>query len=336
MNSYERLFNRLEGKPVDRAPNLSILMAFAAKYAGTKYSKFCCDYKSKVEANIKCAEKFGVDVVTVMSDPYCEAYDFGQKIEFPPDGQPLCKKHLLSEVSDIKKLKIVNPLDSVRMLNTVKTVELYKQEVKGVYPIVGWVEGAFAEANDLRGMNNLMMDLYDEPEFVKELMDISCQQAILFAKAQIEAGADIIGVGDAVASIISPTVYTEIVLPYEQKLISEIHNKGAKAKLHICGDISHLIKHICKSGADIIDIDHMVDFDLCVKEFAGKSSANGNIDPVEALYAGNPETVRQAVTKCLEAADSNTLISSGCEVPRDTPLDNLLAVVNTLKEYGQQ
>lgn len=333
MNPYERVHNRLAGKPVDRAPNLNILMAFAAKYTGAGFDQFCLDYRCLADANINCNEYFGIDMLNTMSDAFRETYDFGAKIEFPPDSLPVCEERLIREPADLKKLKLFDPLSSTRMLDRIRAVEYYKKETGNRYSILGWVEGAFAEAADLRGVSEIMMDLYEEPELVRDLLAICCEEAILCAREQIKAGADFIGVGDAVASLISPALYREFVLPFEQKLFQEIHAAGAKVKLHICGNINHLLDDIWKSGADIIDIDWMVDFGKTVEKLKGHASASGNFDPVSILLRGTPDSVKKAVWDCLKMGDERTFISAGCEVPKLTPYENLKAVDEALKEY---
>ncbi|HEY5583282.1 MAG TPA: uroporphyrinogen decarboxylase family protein [Ruminiclostridium sp.] len=334
MKPYDRVYNRLQGKPVDRAPNLNILMAFAAKFIDIPLDKFCTDYKYLTRANIKCNEAFGIDMLNTMSDPFREAADFGAEVIFPYDNLPLCKKRFLEDYSDIKKLKIFKPIDSKRMLDRIHAIEYYKQETGNNYSILGWVEGSLAEAADLRGVSNFMEDFYDEPEFAKELMTICLEEGVICAKEQIKAGADFIGIGDAVASLLSPAMYLEFVLPFEQKLIKEIHDNGAKVKLHICGNISHLLDHIRLSGADIIDIDHMVDYKTSVSKLKGFASVNGNMDPVSIVNQGTPETVKKAVYECLLSGDEYSFISSGCEIPKSTPNENLKAVDLALNEYA--
>lgn len=334
MTPYERVNNRLKGKPVDKAPNLSILMTFAAKYIGVSYDRFCKDHRYLVEANIKCNEAFGIDMLSTMSDPYREAFDFGAKIEFPYDDLPKCKEYPIKNISDIINLKRFEPNASVRILDRIKAIELYKKEAGNHYPVLGWVEGAFAEAADLRGVNEIMMDVYDEPEFLRELVNVSCEQAILCAKAQIQAGADFIGIGDAVASLVSPSIYNEFVLPFEKKIIEEVHEAGARVKLHICGNVTHILDLMVETGADIIDIDSMVDFKSAIDMFNGHCSACGNFDPVRILYNGSPENVKTAVEYCLSVSDRYTFISPGCEVPKDTPFENLKAIDDALNEYS--
>jgi len=334
MTSYERVYARLEGKPVDRVPNLNILMQFAAKYIGVPYGKYCTDYRCLVEGNIKCCRDFSIDMVSAISDPFRETSGFGADVIIPYDDVPLCKDYLLKGYGDVKKLKTVNPYEAERMYDRIKAVELYKQSVAGEFPILGWCEGPIAEASDLRGINQICLDLIDEPEFVEELMDICVENAIAFASEQIKAGADFMGVGDAAASLIGPRVYEEYVLPREKKLFDAIHSMGARVKLHICGNITPMLDLLPLTGADIIDIDWMVDFEEAIRKFGGRASVCGNFDPVKILLQGNQEDVWRSVKDCLDVSDDRTFISAGCEVPKFTSPENLKAVYEALKHYG--
>lgn len=331
MNSIERVYNRLEGKQVDKVPNLNIVMQFAAKYINVPYGKYCTDYRYLVEGNIKCCRDFGIDMVSVISDPFRETAGFGGNVIINFDDVPSCKDYLIKDYSDLKKLTVTDPLRSERMLDRIKAVELYKESVGGEFPVLGWIEGPIAEASDLRGVNEICFDLIDEPGFVRELMEICVENAIVFAREQVKAGADFIGVGDAAASLLGPDMYKKFVLPLEKKLFDEIHSMGAKVKLHICGNITPLLEFLPLTGADIIDVDWMVDFSEAVCAFKGKASACGNFDPVKVLLQGSIKDVESSVKNCLNVGDETTFIAAGCEVPKLTPVDNLKAVDLTLR-----
>lgn len=330
MNSYKRLLSCIDGNTVDKIPNLSILMAFAAKYSGIKYPAFILEPEAMVEANLKCHEDFGIDVVTVMSDPYGETHDYGAIIEYPEDANPKCRVPFLESLDDIGNLKVCPVKEGGRMEGRLKTISLYKKAVKGKVPIVGWVEGAFAEYIDLRGINNAMLDVYDDLEKVKYALDIITEQAIIYLKEQINSGADVIGVGDSVASLISREMYRDLVLPYEKKIICAIHEAGAKSKLHICGDITALLDLIPESGADILDIDWMVDYENAVELIGDKLSINGNLDPVKVIMSGTPEKIACEVLELSKLRNEKAMISGGCEIPSLTPHENLFAIHEAL------
>jgi len=335
MNAIERVYKRLKGDVVDRAPNTNIIMQFAARYIGVKYGEYCTDYRYLAEANIKCCRDFGIDMVSAISDPVREASGLGSIVIVNDDNVPYCKEPLIKHYSDLKKIKKVLPHQSERMLDRIKAIEYYKENAGKEFPILGWCEGPLSLAGELRGVNEICMDLIDQPEFVEELMDICLEISISFAQEQIKAGADFIGVGDAAASLIGPKLYQEYVMPREKRLINSIHEAEAKAKLHICGNITPLLELLPSTGADIIDIDWMVDFEKANKIFNGKTCACGNFDPVKILLQGTTEDVKNSVKECLMKGDKYTFISAGCEVPKYTPYENLKAVTEALYEFSR-
>lgn len=334
MNSIERVENRLRGKPVDRVPNLNIIMQFAARYINVPYGKYCTDYRYLVEGNMKCCQDFGIDMVSAISDPYRETSGFGGNIIILEDDVPRCTDYYIKEYSDVKKLKPIDPAQSERMNDRLNAISLYQQVCGSEFPILGWVEGAFAEANDLRGVYNLMVDLHKEPAFVKELIELCLEQSILFARQQIKEGAQYIGIGDATASLVSPKFYKELILPAEKRLIDEIHKNGARAKLHICGNTTALLDLMAESGADIIDIDHLVDLKAAFEKIGEKALVCGNFDPVSILLDGDVAMVKESVRSCLDIGKNRIIISAGCEVPKFTPPENLKAVSEVLEEYS--
>lgn len=332
MRAKERFYNFINGKAVDRRLNFNIFMEFASNFAGYTMDTFCKDYKVLVDANIKAAREFEVDLVGVMSDPYCETADYGANIVFPFNKLPHCSEPFIKTYEDVKKLKPIIPENSVRMYNRVEAIKKYKEEVGDEFPILGWCEGMAAETSDLMGLSNMIVALYDEPEMMKEIMDICFESAINCIKAQVEAGADIIGIGDAASSVMGPILYKEWVLSYEQKLFAEIKNLGAIGRLHICGDITPLLDDIRKCGANIVDIDWMVDFKLTREKLSDKMIICGNFDPVSVLLQGDIETVKRAVRKCIDDGGENAIIMAGCEVPVSTPHANIKAVSEVLWE----
>jgi MtaA/CmuA family methyltransferase len=220
------------------------------------------------------------------------------------------------------------------MTQTILAIELYKRELGDEYPVIGWVEGCMAEAADLRGVNEFLMDVACEEAFVTDLLDICLEQALVYAKAQIDAGADIIGVGDAVASVAGPRCYKQYALPYQEKLLRAIHDMGAKTKLHICGDVTPFLELLPAEHCDIIDLDWMVPLEKAAVLYGDTCVLCGNYNPVSVLLQGTQETVAQAVKDCAKIGGSRYISAAGCEVPRDTPPENLLAVARTLKELA--
>ncbi len=305
---------------------MPILMAFKARFAGVNYESFATDHRVKADANVQCAEHFGYDVVDVMSDPYCETQGFGGEIEYPSDDVPRCPNPPLSSTKNLGCLLEPDPHRSKRMANTVNTVRAYRKRVFQEYSIHGWVEGPAAEAADLRGVQAILMDVLLDPHWCAEVMDVCTDVAIAFAQAQIDNGADVIGVGDSICSQLPPDVYAELVVPRQQRLFESIRAVGGNSRLHICGDITHLLPFFKDLGVDILDVDHLVDI-VAVREAVGTSVVlAGNLDPVADLLHGTPEGVREKTRRIYESIGDPMIVTAGCEIPRDTPHENLKAL----------
>ncbi|MBC8373886.1 MAG: uroporphyrinogen decarboxylase, partial [Planctomycetes bacterium] len=187
----------LAGEAVDFIPRTPILMQFAAEYIGSDYAQFASDFSVLVRANERCAVDFGIDQLSSISDPYRETQGFGSEITYRTDATPI-STHPLAETKDLSTLSRPDPLQSERMRDRVNAVEAYKKQFGGRYSILGWVEGPAAEAADLRDVAAFMMDTVTDEPFARELLDLCLETGIEFAEAQIRAGADTIGIGDAV------------------------------------------------------------------------------------------------------------------------------------------
>ena len=333
MNSFTRVMNRLEGKPVDRIPNLSIVMMFAAKELGVSFSQCCSDHRLLTDAAFACHRRYGIDMVCAISDSMREAEGFGTQVIFPDEGVPYAARMRLQKLADIDTLRVIDPSMGRRMSDTVEAVRLMGQRSSNEVPVVGWVEGPLAECCDLMDMQHVFMNLLDEPEAMHQLLEICTQQGILFAQAQIEAGAHVMGIGDSAASLVGPTLYEEFVLPYQQKMIRAIHQMGCKVKLHICGNISPVMYLVARTGADMVDCDAMVDMEQAADVLPKDTCICGNIHPVEVMYQGTPEMVKAEACRCMVLGRrNNSFLAPGCEVPKDTPPENMFALLEALKE----
>ena len=330
MNGIQRTLDFLAGKPVDRQPFHPIIMRWAAKYAGVKYRDFCLDYRAKTTAMIKSADDFGMDWVTVLSDPWVEAEAFGIKVEYPEDNLPVDTGGRLPDLESAAFVRAYKPLEHARCTNRINEVREFKRLVGDKYFIVGWVEGPVAAYADIRGVTEAAMDFLDDPDTCGKAMDVIVECAMEFATLQVEAGAHCIGIGDAFCSQIGPALYREIAFEREKRLVDHIHNLGAKAKLHICGNTTPIMKDMIATGADILDVDHLV---KDMSEFAAFLSPtqvfSGKSDPVSIIQDGTPEQIAESVRKCRDEAGGRIIVSAGCEVPPDTSLENMRAFRRT-------
>lgn len=328
MNSRELVLAHLAGKPVERLPLMPITMMFACDQIGARYLDYCTDYRVLVEGQLRTAETFGFDYVNTMSDPAREAADCGATVEYF-EQQPVAiieEQAFLADKATLARLKMPDPLGGGRMHNGIKALALFKEKVGREKIIEGWVEGPIAEAADLRGINTVMLDFFDDAAFVRDLFEFVVAMELNFAREQVKAGADLIGIGDAAASLVGPKVYQEFVWPFEKKLVKGIQALGAGVRLHICGNTRKLLKEMGQLGCEIVDLDSLAPLSEARQQMGPKQVLLGNLNPVTVLRNGTRQDVTTAVTECHRQAGPRFVVGAGCEVPRDTPPENLRAL----------
>jgi len=318
----------LDGRPVDRLPAMPITMMFAARLAGIPYREYCTDHRLLARAQAEVAARFGFDHVSAISDPAREAVDLGAPVTWFADQPPALDdtNALLADPARLASLRIADPLGGGRMTDRIRGIELLRELAPDLL-VEGWVEGPCAEGADLRGINTIMLDFGDDPAFVTDLFDFATRQAIAFARAQVDAGADIVGIGDAAASLVGPVIYRETVLPFERQLVDAIHGMGARVRLHICGNTRRSVADMATLGADIVDLDSMVPLEPARADAGPDQVLLGNLNPVSELLSSTPEDVATRVAACHRETGSRFVVGAGCEVPAATPHENVEAMV---------
>ncbi len=335
MNGRERILAHLAGQPVDRLPLMPITMMFAARLAGVRYLDYCTNCHVLAEAQVRTAEEFGFDYVNAMSDPAVEAADCGARVQYF-DEQPVAiveEDARLADKIQLAGLRQPDPLGGGRMHNRIRAVGLLKEKVGRDLLVEGWIEGPIAEGADLRGINTLMMDFFDDPAFVHNLFTFVLEMELNFARAQVAAGADLIGIGDAAASLIGPGLYREFVWPYEKRLVDGVHALGVPARLHICGNTRAHLSGMGRLGCAIVDLDSMVPITEARAQMGPDQVLLGNLNPVTALRNSTPAAVTAALAACHRDAGPGFIVGPGCEVPRDTPAENLRALCDYARSH---
>ncbi|HYO44810.1 MAG TPA: uroporphyrinogen decarboxylase family protein [Candidatus Limnocylindrales bacterium] len=318
----------LDGRPVTRLPVMPITMMFAARLSGIPYRRYCTDFRELARGQALVAERFGFDHVSAISDPAREAVDLGAAVTWFEDQPPALDdtRSLLVDKATLAGLGPADPLGGGRMTDRLRGVELLRATGGATRLVEGWVEGPCAEAADLRGIGALMLDFADDPGFVDDLFGLAVRQAITFAQAQVDAGADIIGVGDAAASLVGPAIYREVVAPHEQRLVDAIHAMGARVRLHICGNTRRSVDVMAGLGADIVDLDSLVPLDRARADAGPRQVLLGNLNPVTELMSATPGAVTSRVAACHAQAGPRFIVGAGCEIPAATPHENVDAL----------
>ncbi len=316
MTARERCLAAIRGQAVDRTPVFPLIMHAAAVRHGVTYRQFASHAPTLVEAQLRFRERFPVDALTVCSDAFRAVADLGVAMAFPDDTEPLVRS-----AADCDALRLPDPLaPGSRMADRITAVEGLARHAPDAL-VCGWVEMPFADACNLCGVSEFMLLAQDDEALAHRILAFCTRVSIAFAQAQIAAGATLVGAGDAAASLLSARMYRTFALPYEQQVNAAIHAAGGLAKLHICGDTRRLVPDIVRSGADLVNIDHMVDLATAHAAYrAAGIAGKGNLDPVADMLQATPEHCRERCRQCLATTGGERwLLGAGCEIPAATP-----------------
>jgi MtaA/CmuA family methyltransferase len=318
MTGKERCLETMRGRPTDRVPVFPLLMFLPAERLGISYRQFATSGQAMADAQLNARRLFGLDAITACSDAFRLCADLGGDMVYPEDGVPHLRSPLVEGPADLARLTRPDPSNPrTRMADRVRAVEAMTRAAGSECLIVGWVDMPFAEACSACGVTELMLLLSDQPPFAHRLLEFLTDIVIDFALAQIEAGAPMIGAGDAAASLVSPGMYAEFALPYEKRVFDAIHARGGLGKLHICGNTTALLHDIARSGADLVNVDHLVDFSRACAVYGDAGICfKGNLDPVADMLQATPaECQRRSLDRIRRAAGLRYMLSPGCEVP---------------------
>lgn len=334
MTSVEYLKLLLEGKKLDGHFSMHLIKQYCTIQLGRKYGQYSQDYRVLTDCQNRMMERHPIDAFQSMGYPYREAADCGLKVEFPEDSQPAHFGVLVESRNDLDKLHWPDPNEGPLMSDRINAMREFKR-LRPDIVAMGTCEGAFAQANTFLGIEQTMMALYDDPGFLMDVMEWILPHEIAFCLAQIEAGAEIMFVGESLASQISDQFYVDYVFELEKRLVEAVQATSVPVRLHICGDINGIVEKVAETGARFIDLDYQVDLPRAC-ELVSKVNPDayvvGKFDPVSVLLRGTPDDVRRACRQDEQDAEGfdNFILTPGCEVPPATPPANY----DALLEFG--
>ncbi len=341
MTGRERIERVLASKVPDRVPVFPNIHFGTARLSGYTIKEFATDGKKNAASLIGAWRECGYDGIQVGSDVTIEGEAVGSRVNYPDDNVPSIAEPFLSEPR-IDRLKMPDPHRDGRMPVLLESTRIAAKEAGEKAFIVSTVMGPLNCAGQIRGVENLMLDFYDRPAFVEELLDFAVELESAYGKAQIEAGAHGILIGEALASpsMISPAFFRKFIRDRERKLIQALRANGAKSTvLHICGDITMILADCAFTGTNLIDVDWMVDIAELIKseEIRGaRITARGNLNPAGVLLSENPEDVIRESRKLIEAnkGKGRFLLSAGCNMGPASLPENVRAMVKAAETFG--
>lgn len=339
MTSMERVLAVCNKQIPDRVPFILCSREFGLRHAGVPFAKCYDDPDIYIRSQLRLLEEFDLDSVwDIWCTPAVDEALGGHMVIAEDDPPWIDYEPFLKDTADVGKLKLPDPRKDGRLPYMLGVVNKLKKAAGPDIPLFGWISQPFRTACMLRGQTNLYRDILRSPRFVKELLDICYEALLLYGKALIDAGTDVITTSNPVANMdcVSRRHYEEFSHPYTRKLFGELKNYGAKAIMyHTCGRWDDRFDLVCDENVDILHVDkvHIPEFK---EKYSAKVVTLGNIRSVATLLQGTPQQAREAAFECLRegAPGGRFILSADCAVPRDTNPDNIRAVSEIVRQYG--
>ncbi len=343
MNGLERIRKVLKFEEPDRVPVFPLVHFGTAHLGGVKIKEFSVDAKVNAACLINAYRICGYDGVGPAADVTIEGEAVGSKVSYPEDNVPSVEEPFLKS-ADINKLEMPDPYKAGRMPMIIESTRICSQEIGKEAFICPSIMGPMNCASQIRGVEQLMYDFTDRPDFVEELLDFTIELEVRYGKALIDAGAHGFLVGEALCSpaFVSPQLYKKYLVPRQKKLISALFDYGLEGTtLHICADTSPIMEdYAVNTGTNMIDLDWQVDMawakNLPSVKKAGVT-VRGNLNPAGKLFIGTFQEVvdesKLLIEKC--AKGGRFILGTGCDAAPDSVPENLKAMVEASKRFGR-
>ncbi len=335
MNSKQLVYNALAGKDIPRIPNGPLAVHFCSKIANVSIKDYTLEPQIMADAILQYYERFKPDAVWVSADTWITAEAMGASVAFPNESQPLggFGKPLVKDHKDMEKLPTKQIIERGRIPNMLEALSRVVKEIGNKVFIVGcFDQSPWSLVCALMGIGNAMVKLMTDPVFIEDLLVKCTACCIEYGKAMASTGADMLSTGDSPAALIGRDLYKLVALPAEQKVFSALKKTDAILSLHICGNTTDILPDMVNSGADVLEIDSLVDLDKACAIAGNKIALWGNLNPVDSLEYQNKDEllkelnhIKSIITKHKQ---NRFILSSGCTLTMNTNIENLELLCN--------
>ena len=277
------------------------------------------------------AAEFNPDAVFPFMDLTIEAGAIGLPVHFPLHESPTVTSHPVRHTADIDPLRVPDIRHDVRVEGVARVIRTLKAQNIGL--VGGYVTGPFTLAGLMMGAGDVALATRTNPDLLHAALDFATTTIQQYAAVLVDAGADMIAILEPTASFISAKAFDVFSGPYVVQIIAAL---DVPAILHICGKTTHLIPAMAATGADALSLDTQVDLAAAARQVPQTVGLIGNIDPVGVMAHGDVAEVQAAVHKLKGAMQPyvNFVISTGCDLPPETPLANIAAFMDSARASG--
>lgn len=328
----ERVVTACKGEYADRVP-ININFPGAHELAGFTFEECAFEPEKALQAQIKSHEMFPSDMVDVPGDPYLPTT--AAILYEARFGSGAIPKPPLEDKSALAQLEVRDPRQSKRYATYLEMCHKTKAVFKDAW-VSALLAAPWSIAATLRGVEALIYDTTDDPQFVHDLMRLASEFTKARGDAIIETGvALMLAETSASCSVISPRMYRDFVHLYLKDVIDHFRQKKALIDLHICGYTDPIVEYTTSLDVDIIDIDAPTSLKKIVDVSQKRIAIRGNV-ATELFVDGTKEQIEEAVKNCIEIAapGSAYILSPGCQIPLNAPVEKIRYFWEAALEYG--
>jgi len=285
----------------------------------------------------KIAESFEPDIIFPLMDLSVEANALGRYTVFPKTNSATVVRDKFS-IDELTKKKDINISFDTRLLGYVETLKLMsiglpKSIVKGAY-----VTGPYSLAALMMGADDAAMSTILRPDDLHELCKFTTEKIQRYIRLLITAGAQAICILEPSAVMLGPDHFCAFSANYVHHIVDSCKYTGVATIYHTCGNTMHLVGKMAEAGIDAISLDSPVagvNLPAVAKTLPSDVVIMGNINPTGVLLNGSPKDVKAEVNDLLKrmAPYPNFVLSTGCDLPQETPLENIHAFMQTGRQY---
>ena len=326
------LFATLRHEATPRAPWVPFAGVHAGKLIGANATEMLTNEDTLVKALLEVNKLYKPDGQPVVFDLQLEAEVLGCELLWADFGPPSIKTHPLESTMTVPCYCTLPDETDGRLPMVLSAMRRMKAEVGETTALYGLICGPFTLASHLRG-NDIFMDMYDDEDYVKELLAYCTECGKRMSSYYLEAGMDIIAVVDPLVSQISVNHFNEFLHEPFAELFSYIREKGAFSSFFVCGDATRNIEAMCKTAPDSISIDENVNI-VAAKAVTDRFNIaiGGNIPLTSVMLHGSQQDNMKYVIDMQDqvAADRNFIVAPGCDMPYAVPVENAIGVAQAV------
>lgn len=282
------------------------------------------------------AQRYPSSASTTIMDLTVEAEAFGAEVRFEEDDIPNVVGRLVHDSETVETLEIPS-LERGRVPEFIKAHRLAAGSIS-CKPVFGGCIGPFSLAGRLFDMSEMMMSMYLDPGTVKSLVEKCTTFLTSYIKELKSTGIDGVVIAEPAAGLVSNEDCLEFSTTYIRRLVEAVQDESFIVVLHNCGNTGHCTAAMVESGAAALHFGNKVDILEALRDTPSDILVMGNLDPSGIFRMGSPDKVREETSMILQltAPYRNFILSSGCDVPPETPLENIDAFYDALEQFNKQ